>query len=285
MSRLWRHLAGALDATKLAGELGMVPDPWQATLLRSNASRVHVNCGRQVGKSTTVSIAALSRAVYRPGSLILVVAPTLRQSSELFRQILVRYRQLGRPVDAESENVLSLTLENGSRVISAPGSEVGIRGYPVDLLLIDEAARVDDEVFASLSPMVGVTKGRIIATSTPWGRRGWFYEASLSRRWEHIRVPASECPRIAPEFLEEERESLGDLTFRSEYECEFVDAAGAAFTGSDIDAVFADSPRLPRAPTAPVEDARPEPTHAEQLRREQERVDHRAQPDEGLPSE
>ena len=205
MTGLWRHIAGGLDPTKLAAQLGMECDPWQRQVLRSNASRVHINCARQTGKSTTVSIAAMGRAVYRPGSLVLIVSPTQRQSSELFRQVLVRYRQLGRPIESESENQLSLTLENGSRVISAPGSEAGIRTYSVDLLLIDEASRVDDEVFNSLSPMVAVTKGRIIATSTPMGRRGWWYEASLSRHWEHVVVPATECPRISPDFLEDSK--------------------------------------------------------------------------------
>ncbi len=229
------HLAGALDPVRLAQQLGMEPDPWQRGLLRSTAKRIHVNAARQVGKSTAVSIVALSRAMYRPGSLVLIVSPTQRQSGELFRQVLVRYRQLGKPVDSESENQLSLTLENGSRVISAPGSEAGIRTYAVDLLLIDEASRVPDEVFASLSPMVGVTKGRIIATSTPAGKRGWWFEASLSRHWQHVLVPAAECPRIAPEFLDEEREQLGDLAFRSEYCCEFVAALGMAFNGDDVE--------------------------------------------------
>jgi len=270
MNGLWRHIAGGLDPTKLAAQLGMECDPWQRQVLRSNAPRVHINCARQTGKSTTVSIAALARAVYRPGSLVLIVSPTQRQSSELFRQVLVRYRQLGRPIESESENQLSLTLENGSRVISAPGSEAGIRTYSVDLLLVDEASRVDDEVFNSLSPMVAVTRGRIIATSTPMGRRGWWYEASLSRHWEHVLVPATECPRISPEFLEEERESLGDVAFRSEYLCEYVDAAGAAFDGSDIDAIFGPSPRRTAAPTD-AEEPRPL-TDAEKAHLEQQRM-------------
>ena len=151
---------------------------------------------------------ALARAMYRPRTLTLIVSPTQRQSSELFRHVLGRYRQLGKPVDSESENQLSLTLENGSRVISAPGTEQGLRGFTADLLLIDEAARVSDKIFSSLSPMVAVSRGKIVALSTPWGKRGWFFEASEARGWEHYRVPATECSRIPAGFLEEERASL-----------------------------------------------------------------------------
>ncbi|HTW06891.1 MAG TPA: terminase family protein [Acidimicrobiales bacterium] len=258
MSRLSAWLAGAVDAVRVARSLGMEPDPWQAKLLRSNAARIHLCAGRQVGKSTAASVMALARALYYPGSLVLIVSPTQRQSSELFRQVIGRYRSLGRPVDSESENQLSLTLENGSRVISAPGTETGLRGFTVDLLLCDEASRVDDEIFASLSPMVAVSKGRIVALSTPWGKRGWFYEASEARGWEHYRVPSTECSRINADFLEQERATLGDLVYRSEYLAEFVDAAGMAFSGDDISAIF-EAPAPPRPPALPAREDRPAP--------------------------
>ncbi len=232
------HLAGALDPVRLAKQLGMKCDPWQARALRSTATRVLLNIHRQGGKTTTTAVLTTHQVVYRPGSLVLIVSPTQRQSTELFRKVLAFYRTLGRPVEAEAENMLSLVLENGSRVISVPGSEAGIRGYSADLVIVDEAARVSDEVYEAVSPMLAVTGGRLIAMSTPAGRRGWFYEASLSARWERLTIPATECPRITAEFLEEERATLGEHAFRQEYLCEFVDAAGAAFTGEDIEAMF-----------------------------------------------
>ena len=59
----------------------------------------------------------------------------------------------GRP-DAEHETLQRLELENGSRVISLPGNEKTVRGLAsVDLIVIDEAARVDDELLAATRPM------------------------------------------------------------------------------------------------------------------------------------
>ena len=249
MSRLSEWVAGGLDPVKLAAKLGIECDPWQKAALRSSAPRLHLNCHRQSGKTTVTAVSAVHEALYKPGSLTLVVSPTQRQSSELFRKVLTFYRQMGKPVEPETENALSLTLENGSRVISVPGAESGIRTYACHLILIDEAARVGDEVFAAISPMVAVTGGRIIAMSTPAGRRGWWFEASLSPRWEHLTAKATECPRISVEFLEDELASLRSASFAQEYECQFADASGAAFDGSDIDAVFGPAP--PRAlPTA-----------------------------------
>src|SRR5687767_13601607 len=88
----------ALDRVAFASELGMEPDPWQEDLLRSTSDRVLLNCSRQSGKSTMSGVIALHRALYRPGSLILCLAPALRQSQELFGKIAGFYRDLERPV-------------------------------------------------------------------------------------------------------------------------------------------------------------------------------------------
>jgi hypothetical protein len=120
-----------------------------------------------------------------------------------------------------------------------PGSEQTIRGFSaVDLLILDEASRIADEVLAAVTPMVAVSGGQILAESTPKGRRGWFYEISQNPRWEHYVVPATECTRISPAFLAEERADRGDFYFRQEYLCDFVDATGQYFPTEDIDAAF-----------------------------------------------
>src|SRR3954447_24152956 len=68
------------DAVEFARKrLGFPADEKQALVLRGGR-RVIVNCARQWGKSTVAAAKAVHRAVSRPGSLILVVAPTLRQS-------------------------------------------------------------------------------------------------------------------------------------------------------------------------------------------------------------
>src|SRR5215217_4588327 len=132
-----------LDRVAFAHSLGIVPDPWQERLLRTSSKRIIMACSRQSGKSTMSAIIALHRALYYPGSLVLCLAPALRQSQELFTKIAGFYRDLGRPVPPQGERKLSLELENGSRIITLPGSEKTIRGFSgVDLLLVDEARRV-----------------------------------------------------------------------------------------------------------------------------------------------
>jgi hypothetical protein len=116
-------------------------------------------------------------------------------------------------------------LPNGSRIVGLPGNEGTIRGFSaVSLLIVDEAARVSDELYKALRPMLTVANGDVWLLSTPFGKRGFFYE-----QWEHggaewmrFRVPATECPRIPASRLEMEKRQLGDPWFRQEYLCEFV---------------------------------------------------------------
>lgn len=238
-------LARALDPVLLAEQAGIVPDPWQADVLRSTAPRMLLCASRQAGKSTITSILAMHTALYSAGSLVLLLSPSLRQSGEIFKKALAVYRGLGRPVMPESETALTLTLENGSRIVSLPGSKDGnIRGYSgVDLLVIDEAAFVADALYVSVRPMLAVSGGRLVALSTPHGTRGWYWSAwQGDDGWEKYEVPAPLCPRISPEFLDEERRTMGDWAFRQEYLCQFVESETQPFSAADVARAFETTP-------------------------------------------
>lgn len=235
------ELATALDPAILFTEAtGYESDLWQTQVLRSDAGQLLLNCSRQVGKSTTTAALSLHQALYVPDSLVLLLSPSLRQSGELFRKISAAYRSLGRPVPAEQETALTLTLANGSRVISLPGSEGTIRGFSgVSLLILDEAARVPDELYYALRPMLAVSGGRLVALSTPFGKRGWFYESWIgSEPWERVEITADQCPRISPDFLCEERRALGPRWFAQEYFCSFEDVVGSIFSGDALAALL-----------------------------------------------
>ena len=230
-----------LDPVQLAERAGVVPDPWQRDVLMSRSPRLLLNCARQSGKSTIVALLNVHTALYHPDSLCLMVSPTQRQSGELFKKAAQIYRDLLRPVPAAGETALTLTLENGSRIVSLPGQDDGtIRGYSgVRLLSIDEAARVSTQLYVSVRPTLAVSGGRLVAMSTPFGTRGWWYEAWRSDEpWERYEIPATMCPRISREFLAEERETMGAWWFEQEYMCQFKDAQSAAFAREDVDGAF-----------------------------------------------
>lgn len=236
-------LAAALDPVRLALRAGIEPDGWQADVLRSTAPRILLNCCRQSGKSTTTALLGVHTALYAPGALVLLLSPTLRQSGELFRKCRSLYGALGRPIRASEETQLTLTLANGSRIVSLPGQEQTVRGYSgAALIAIDEAARVPSELVASARPMLAVSGGRLIALSTPYGARGWWFEAweHGGADWERYDVPATACPRIPAAFLEEERRTLGPWWFSQEYECRFMDSQTSVFSRAEVDRMFAE---------------------------------------------
>ncbi len=113
-----------------------------------------------------------------------------------------------------------------------PGSEKTIRGFSgAALLIVDEASRVADELYFAVRPMLAVSGGALMMLTTPYGKRGIFYEEwTGGHGWDRYEVPASECPRISDEFLEEERQALPSWVFRQEYECSFEETEDQVFT-------------------------------------------------------
>jgi hypothetical protein len=243
-SDLGADLVHALDPARWAAALGFAPDVWQAEVLRSGSPRLLLNCSRQSGKSTVTALLALHRAVYWPNSLILLLSPSLRQSQELYRKVRGFLGAIGADSPKPSEeSALRLELANGSRILSLPGKEATVRGYSgVALLIVDEAARVADDLYYAIRPMLAVSNGRLVALSTPFGTRGWWHEAWAKGGpgWERYEVPATECPRISRGFLEEEERTLGEWWYRQEYGCEFLDADSQAFRREDIDKAFSE---------------------------------------------
>jgi hypothetical protein len=226
--------------------LGVQPDLWQRDLLRSPARQALVLCARQTGKSLTAALLALHAAVYRPGSLVLILCPSIRQSAELLRTVRDLFARVDEPPAVIAEGVTHLELANGSRVLALPSTEATVRCYSsVRLLVVDEAAQVPDELYRSVRPMLAVSRGRLVCLSTPHGQRGWFYEEWTrgGPDWHRVRVKATECPRLGADFLAGERRSLGLRWYAQEYELDFTAAEGQVFDHEETLRLF--NPKLP----------------------------------------
>jgi len=126
-----------------------------------------------------------------------------------------------------------IELKNGSKIIALPcgPDRATLRGYTADLVVMDEAAFMPEDVIASvIFPMLATTNGTAIMLSTPWGRNHIFYRSFKNPDYWSQHVRAEDCPLISKEFLEEQRKTIGDLRFKMEYEAEFVEEENSFFS-------------------------------------------------------
>jgi hypothetical protein len=234
-------LALILDPTLILKAMGMEPDPWQREVLFSKGN-VLLNCCRGAGKSRVTSALALHTAISHPKSLTLLISRSQRQSGELFRYVRQAYSATGRPIGAKKETETTIELENDSRVVCLPGREETIRSFQgVNLLVLDEASRIPDDLYGSTSPMTAIAQGRTVCLTTPYGQRGFFWKEWYTEEpnpekpeWLRFRVPWQRCPRHRPEFIDSERRKFGDTWVSQEYECSFESMSGLVYPDFEL---------------------------------------------------
>ena len=236
-----RVQAMAADPVELfARAVGRAPIPYQERVLRGSES-VLLACGRQSGKSTTCSVVALHRALFFPGSLVILVAGVWRQSQELYKKLRDTYEAVAYVCSVTDVSATRMEFANGSRVVCLPGNASGVRGFSApDLIVCDEAAFANDALFAALMPMTLVSRGRTILLSSPAGRRGFFWTqwSEGGDAWRREQVRSADCPFIDHTELERHRQTMPAIIYASEYEAEFTDLSGSVFAYDHIMAML-----------------------------------------------
>jgi hypothetical protein len=237
----------------------VLPFQWderQIAFLDSQAMDSLILWSRQLGKSEVASARVAHNSIYFPGSLSLIVSATQRQAGILQRRVTADLRlatgdvpgwKRGREIDVEEVDadgtvrlvhcsVLSLELSNGAQVVSAPAHPDTVRGYSPDLLVIDEGARVPNEVVYALSPMRAAKRCPLICMTTAGAQWGWFYDAWRGDDQDYWRseYKARECARISEAFLLKEKRRLPEHVFKAEYENTWFPIAGRLFSDEMI---------------------------------------------------
>jgi hypothetical protein len=217
--------------------LGFGLDPWQRALLIDDHQRLLLCCPRQSGKSTIVAARTAYLMVSRPGIRIVALAPTIRQSAML----AAKTADVLRDESLVTETATKLVLANGSTLDALPGDQPKtVRGATADVVLIDEASRVRDELVVAALPMVAATAGSITMLSTPAGAAGAFFDAWTSDEdeWLRSQVTLADVNHYSEKTIKTMRRRLGERMFSQEFENRFLDAPGALFSAEDINALF-----------------------------------------------
>jgi hypothetical protein len=78
--------------------------------------------------------------------------------------------------------------------------------------------------------MLAVSQGRLVALSTPFGQRGWFYQEWQGQGpWKKVQITWRDCPRITRAFIDEEVRAMGLAWVQQEYECLFTSLEGLVY--------------------------------------------------------
>lgn len=230
----------------------IIPDEWQRDVLRSDARYKIINTSRQVGKSTVIAGLALHKARFTQDSLVLIFAPTQKQAKEVFAKVIRFYlahmgglnkkallRRVG--IDSEAIRQMGIQMENASRIEALSATENTSRGFSADLIIIDEAAFATNAFYESILPSIAVSGGELVLASTPFGKRGFFYEEwKDGTHFQQFEVPATDCPRMSDEFLAAEKRRRGERYYNQEYLCSFEDQEDQVFREDVIQGAFSD---------------------------------------------
>ena len=212
-------------------------NPWlyETELLRDNRLRTRVvRKSRQVGITTTIAHEAVWKA-FTSKRIILIVSPSQRQSGivmSIIQAIVSSNSRLAELVSVRNKS--QMQLKNGSVIAATPNNPDRIRGYTANDIYLDEAAHFlnDEPVMRAIKPMIIATQGTITIISTPFGKRGLFWDqykiatnqqATTDDVKAYDLCPSTISPLITKERLEQERLNLTDLEFRQEYLGEFIE--------------------------------------------------------------
>jgi len=218
------------------------PFGYQKEFMNKDDDRKVFVSGRRVGKSRTAAWLALWKAVTFEQVEGLLTAKAQRQSMELFNQVQAEMRNSNIPEDqwgVVRSTRTEINFDNGSRIIALPVGRDGsnIRGYggPENMIIVDEAAFIDDAIFQQvLLPMMAVGGGTFILLSTPFGKKGFLYEKSNDPKWYTQQVPTSANPLIDDEFIKEQKENLTVMQFKQEILGQFEENADSFFQRDEI---------------------------------------------------
>jgi len=221
------------------------PHDYQLKFLKEclTKTRIAGKWCRQSGKSYTVAAYTLFRAITGKTTIILV-SPTQNQSDELLSKVKdFIYNNPDIQALVRKDTQKEIEFSNKSRIISLPSGADGrtIRGYTCDILIIEEAGVMDDDIVNQvLIPMLASKKsrGQIIKIGTPLLRNHFYRSCFEDSHYTSINVIWKDCVKVgqySQEFIDEQKGELTDLQFRTEYEAEFIDASMMFFPSSILD--------------------------------------------------
>jgi hypothetical protein len=211
--------------------LNFEAEPKQLEVLDHDGHRLILCCPRQWGKSTLIALKALHYSLNHPHSEIVVLSDTEDHAGIIVQKIITYAAALKIPQRRARGKQYSVELPNGARIFAVASTTNAVVGYTANVVIVDEAALVEDEVIGYLSRSLSRTNGKMWLLSTPRGQTGLFFAIwhDESNNWHRVKATIADAKYMDVAFIQEQKR-LFPATFRQDFHCEFLQAAGRLFT-------------------------------------------------------
>lgn len=228
-------------------------DPWQTEyIFNKEVFDNFLLCGRQVGKTTAMSMRAVELCInhFKKGEFVLINSITEKQAYIMLAKALV-YAKIKYPKaiitkgkDKPTKHICLFKNGTGILCYAAGDTGEGLRGFTIKKLMCDEGSRMTEEYFIAIFPALSVVSGSMDIASTPRGKlhkdgsERYFYKCSLNPKFKKHYVSAEDCPRHTKEFLEEAKKRLSKLAYAQEMLAMFTDALTTLFPEELLDKIL-----------------------------------------------
>lgn len=218
-----------------------------------NNRRVILMEGRQQGKTTSSAAYILWYTLFQANKQVAILANKAAAAREVLDRYQTMYEHLPKWMQqgVTGWNKGDIELENGSKVFTAATGKSGIRGKSVNMLYVDEAAiipnNVAEEFFTAVYPTISAGQTtKILLSSTPLGYnhfwRFWNDAENDRNGFVPLFIPYWEIPGRDAAWAEEQRRMLGDLKFNQEVLCNFLGSSLTLIRSDVIAKMTVDKP-------------------------------------------
>lgn len=210
-------------------------------------TEVVVECARQAGKTTALTVFILHYIIFNPDKTVAILANKERTAQEILSRIKFAYQLLPKWLKhgAVKWNEKEITLENNSTVMAAATSNDNIRGFAIDVCFVDEAAFIDNwdtfytALYNTLSSSIE-NKTKMVLVSTVNGLNHFFDITSQARNGKNdfklISVAWYDVPGRDENWKRRIIRGMNnDLQkFAQEHENEYLGSSGTLISGAKL---------------------------------------------------
>ena len=224
--------------------VGYTPYPHQRAVHDAMKDAFHsgrifvVKSKRQVGKTTMAENILLKVAIEHNRTLSCLVEPTLDQARRVYKEMVKAIDETP-VIKRKNDSLLELELINGSTIIFKSAEQRdNLRGFTVTgILVVDECAFIQDDIFDILQPTTDVHSAPILLISTPKLKQGFFYRYySAGLAGDNPGIVSIDFNQYDTSFLlpkdklEQYRTMMPKAQFTTEYLGNFLDSDSILFS-------------------------------------------------------